>query len=102
MEIVPPDAPRDGFALLALEAFKARSTLCVRVAFAGARLEVGCTVVVPARKPFWLSGGLSIESLKALGLIDHPGLIGIDVNSKFESHPGMKKIELLRALKKSL
>ena len=56
----------------------------------------------PSSKPFWLSGGLSIESLKALDLIDHPGLIGIDVNSKFESHPGMKKIELLRALKKSL
>tara|TARA_B110000902_G_scaffold25521_1_gene27892 strand:- start:1122 stop:1730 length:609 start_codon:yes stop_codon:yes gene_type:complete len=56
----------------------------------------------PSSKPFWLSGGLSIESLKALGLIDHPGLIGIDVNSKFESHPGMKKIELLRALKRSL
>jgi phosphoribosylanthranilate isomerase len=56
----------------------------------------------PSSKPFWLSGGLSIESLQALGLIDHPGLIGIDVNSKFESHPGMKKVELLRALKKSL
>ena len=56
----------------------------------------------PSSKPFWLSGGVSIESLKALGLIDHPGLIGIDVNSKFESHPGMKKIELLRALKRSL
>ena len=56
----------------------------------------------PSSKPFWLSGGVSIESLKALGLIDHPGLIGIDVNSKLESHPGMKNIELLRALKKSL
>ena len=56
----------------------------------------------PSSKPFWLSGGVSIESLKALGLIDHPGLTGIDVNSKFESHPGMKNIELLRALKKSL
>ena len=56
----------------------------------------------PSSKPFWLSGGVSIESLKALGLIDHPGLTGIDVNSKFEDQPGMKNIELLRALKKSL
>ena len=56
----------------------------------------------PSSKPFWLSGGVSIESLKALGLIHHPGFIGIDVNSKFEDQPGMKNIELLRALKKSL
>ena len=56
----------------------------------------------PSSKPFWLSGGVSIESLKALDLIDHPGLTGIDVNSKFEDQPGMKNIELLRALKKAL
>jgi len=56
----------------------------------------------PSSKPFWLSGGLSIENLKAAGLIHHPGFIGIDVNSKFESHPGMKNIELLRVLKKLL
>ena len=56
----------------------------------------------PSSKPFWLSGGVSIESLKALGLIHHPGFIGIDVNSKFEDQPGMKNIELLRALKKAL
>ena len=56
----------------------------------------------PSSKPFWLSGGVSIESLKALGLIDHLGLTGIDVNSKFEDQPGMKNIELLRALKKAL
>ena len=56
----------------------------------------------PSLKPFWLSGGVSIESLKALDLIDHPGLTGIDVNSKFEDQPGMKNIELLRALKKAL
>lgn len=56
----------------------------------------------PSSKLFWLSGGLSLESLKSLGLIHHPGFIGIDVNSKFESHPGMKNIELLRVLKKSL
>ena len=56
----------------------------------------------PSSKPFWLSGGLSIGNLKGLGLIHHPGLIGIDVNSKFESHPGMKNIELLQVLKKLL
>ena len=56
----------------------------------------------PSSKPFWLSGGISIESLKKLNSINHPGFIGIDVNSKFEDYPGMKNIELLEVLKKSL
>ncbi|MAJ50143.1 MAG: N-(5'-phosphoribosyl)anthranilate isomerase [Flammeovirgaceae bacterium] len=56
----------------------------------------------PSSKPFWLSGGLSLESLKMLNSINHRGFIGIDVNSKFEDYPGMKNIELLGALKKSL
>ena len=56
----------------------------------------------PSSKPFWLSGGFSLESLKKLNSINHPGFIGIDVNSKFEDYPGMKNIELLLALKKSL
>ena len=56
----------------------------------------------PSSKPFWLSGGLSLESLKKLKSINHPGFIGIDVNSRFEDYPGMKNIELLGALKKSL
>ncbi len=56
----------------------------------------------PSSKPFWLSGGLCLNSLKKLNSINHPGLIGIDVNSKFEDYPGMKNIELLLALKKSL
>jgi phosphoribosylanthranilate isomerase len=56
----------------------------------------------PSSKPFWLSGGFSIESLKKLNSINHPGFIGIDVNSKFEDYPGMKNIELLEVLKKSL
>ena len=56
----------------------------------------------PSSKPFWLSGGLSIESLKMLNTINHRGLTGIDVNSKFEDYPGMKNIELLKRLKKSL
>ena len=56
----------------------------------------------PSSKPFWLSGGFSLESLKKLNSINHPGFIGIDVNSKFEDCPGIKNIELLEGLKKSL
>ena len=46
-------------------------------------------------KPFFLSGGLSLENLEqALGL-KHEQFYGLDLNSKFEIEPGFKDIEKL-------
>ena len=46
-------------------------------------------------KPFFLSGGLSLENLEqALGL-KHEQFYGLDLNSKFEIEPGLKDIEKL-------
>lgn len=41
--------------------------------------------------PFLLSGGISLEDAAAVKAFQHPKLWGIDVNSGFESEPGMKK-----------
>lgn len=46
--------------------------------------------------PFLLSGGLRPESLEALRTFQHPRLAGIDLNSGFESAPGVKDEQLLR------
>ena len=47
-------------------------------------------------KPFFLSGGISAENIhEALQLPDER-LYALDLNSKFESEPGIKDIELLR------
>ncbi|WP_245904068.1 phosphoribosylanthranilate isomerase [Dysgonomonas alginatilytica] len=45
--------------------------------------------------PFFLSGGISIEDVKAIKDISHPKLYALDLNSKFELEPGLKNIELL-------
>ena len=43
--------------------------------------------------PFFLSGGISPESIEAIRSLNHPKLYAIDVNSKFEIEPGLKDIE---------
>lgn len=49
-------------------------------------------------KPFYLSGGLSLDNYPEIKNIKHPQLIGIDVNSKFETAPGIKDIEKIKQL----
>jgi phosphoribosylanthranilate isomerase len=58
----------------------------------------------PFEKPFFLSGGIGLEDLAEVQKIinsDVP-VYAIDVNSKFESLPGVKKIEELKEFKNSL
>jgi len=47
-------------------------------------------------KPFILSGGISSSDAEAIKELNHPRLIGIDVNSKFEIEPGFKDQDLLK------
>jgi len=46
--------------------------------------------------PFLLSGGIGIEQLELLETFDHPRMKGIDLNSRFETSPGIKDIEKLK------
>jgi len=45
--------------------------------------------------PFFLSGGLSLENLDEIKQISHPQFYGVDLNSRFETAPGMKDINKL-------
>lgn len=58
----------------------------------------------PFDKPFLLSGGLSIGHGEAIMELQSkiPQLSGIDINSKFETEPGLKDIDLVSLFKKSL
>lgn len=47
--------------------------------------------------PFFLSGGLHHSQFSRLP--NHPLLVGIDVNSQYETSPGIKNIEELKKLK---
>ncbi len=46
-------------------------------------------------RPFLLSGGIGIEDYDAITKLDHPLFVGVDINSKFETAPGHKDVELV-------
>ena len=54
------------------------------------------------KTPFLLSGGIGPDDADALRAIRHPLFRGVDVNSKFETAPGVKDIDLLRSFIKRL
>ncbi|WP_350287780.1 phosphoribosylanthranilate isomerase [uncultured Croceitalea sp.] len=60
----------------------------------------------PSTKPYFLSGGIGPENTdELLDFLDSPAAKychAIDVNSRFESEPGLKNIEALEEFKKTL
>jgi phosphoribosylanthranilate isomerase len=46
--------------------------------------------------PFLLSGGVGPQDRSAIAAVTHPQFSGVDLNSKFETAPGHKDVELLR------
>ena len=60
----------------------------------------------PSTKPFFLSGGIGLEEVDNLKEFIHSPAskccYAIDVNSKFETEPGLKNIELLRKFKENV
>jgi len=49
-------------------------------------------------KPFYVSGGISLENCSQINSITNMYLIGIDINSKFETSPGIKNTEKIQQL----
>lgn len=47
-------------------------------------------------RPFILSGGIGPCDVERLSTFCHPKLLGIDLNSRFETAPGLKDVEALR------
>ncbi|MDR3129530.1 MAG: phosphoribosylanthranilate isomerase [Tannerellaceae bacterium] len=52
--------------------------------------------------PFLLSGGLRPEAVEVITRFRHPRFAGIDLNSGFETSPGLKDIAILRTFLNSL
>ena len=52
--------------------------------------------------PFFLSGGIGPEDAAEVQAFRHPQLYGIDLNSKFETAPGVKDPALLKSFLKTL
>jgi len=53
-------------------------------------------------KPFFISGGISLEDVPAIKKFKHPDFYGIDINSRFEKEPGVKDMALVLKLKQEL
>jgi phosphoribosylanthranilate isomerase len=58
----------------------------------------------PFEKPFFLSGGIGLDDLEQLQIMAKSNLpiYAIDVNSKFETEPGVKRIEDLEKFKEKI
>ena len=52
--------------------------------------------------PFLLSGGIESEDVEEIRKMRLEGLVGIDVNSRFELSPGLKDINKLKELKSGI
>ncbi len=46
-------------------------------------------------RPYFLSGGIGIDSIDYLKNFDEENLFGIDINSRFELSPGVKDVKLI-------
>lgn len=53
-------------------------------------------------KPFFLSGGISVNDASDLKKFQHAFFYGVDVNSRFEIEPGIKDIKQVREFVKQL
>lgn len=53
-------------------------------------------------KPFFLSGGISVEDVAKIKAFKHLDFYGIDINSRFEKEPGIKDMALVLQLKQGL
>jgi len=63
----------------------------------GKRFDWSDLVKYQGNTSFFLSGGIGPTDVEAIMSVDHPKLIGVDINSGFEVEPGLKNIEEVRS-----
>lgn len=52
--------------------------------------------------PFLLSGGIDETMVNEIKKLDHPQFIGVDINSGFETKPGLKNMDKIKQFKAQL
>lgn len=71
-------------------------TKCSSYGGSGKQFDWSVLSAYKGQTPFLLSGGINPDSVEALRNFSHPKLAGIDLNSGFETSPGMKDAEKLK------
>uniref|UniRef100_UPI00402828E9 phosphoribosylanthranilate isomerase n=1 Tax=Prevotella sp. TaxID=59823 RepID=UPI00402828E9 len=77
-------------------------TKCKGYGGSGQKYDWSVLEAYTGQTPFLLSGGIGPDDADRLRDSHHPQCIGIDLNSKFETAPGMKDVDLLRKFISSL
>ena len=71
-------------------------TKCKGYGGSGQKYDWSVLEAYTGQTPFLLSGGIEPDDIDRLRDFHHPQCVGIDLNSKFETAPGMKDINLLQ------
>jgi phosphoribosylanthranilate isomerase len=72
--------------------------------FGGTGQQFDWNILTKAKieKPFFLSGGISVEDAARVKAFKHPDLFGVDINSKFETAPGVKDMKLILQFRQAM
>ncbi|MGL5979518.1 MAG: phosphoribosylanthranilate isomerase [Phocaeicola sp.] len=71
-------------------------TPCTKYGGSGRTFSWSLLDLYQGETPFLLSGGIGLEQVEALKQFHHPAWRGVDLNSRFESAPGIKEVEQLQ------
>ena len=71
-------------------------TKCPSVGGSGQQFDWNVLKDYVGETPFLLSGGIGPDDAARIRDFKHPKMMGIDLNSRFETEPGMKNVELLK------
>ena len=77
-------------------------TKCPSVGGSGQQFDWSVLSAYDGERPFLLSGGISPDDAVRVRAFQHPKCIGIDLNSRFESAPGIKDIQKLKTFLQQL
>ena len=77
-------------------------TKCKSVGGSGEQFDWGVLQYYKSKTPFLLSGGIGYEDAERLKHWHHPKCIGIDINSRFETAPGVKDVATIAKFIRSL
>ena len=77
-------------------------TKCKGYGGSGQKYDWSVLEAYTGQTPFLLSGGIGPDDIDRLRDFHHPQCVGIDLNSKFETAPGMKDVEMLKKFINSL
>lgn len=77
-------------------------TRCKTVGGSGQQFDWGILDAYHGCRPFLLSGGIGPDDAERIKALRHPMFAGIDLNSRFETAPGVKDVKALRRFVDSL